>query len=353
MNIYIIKCILYKIFFFTLLFNIGCQSKFEVKNSNIVWFGGHIIEDPLDKNSINVGLNYIEVLNDSLLLLYYENRIVDSLQNTRSNNEFSIKNDVLTIYDNYRFTAAINYNSEATYDFKNKNWKNQKYEVFLSDSTMLLRNIKSDKIIQKCYKVEKFNEFNFIRTFGSKLECNENVWYFQYQLLQINDKTLILKGFLDGEYKTIKLKESDKVIDNESNNITSNESNFNLCNDLLNNNYPSHRYYGAKVKYIGGIYNISKKFKEKYRKPNDILESGLIRVNFIVNCKGETGMFEILELDENYKQKRFNKQISDQILSICKELDEWIPGIVEGQKVDSYKFLTFKIKNSEIVEIFP
>ncbi|HMP30532.1 MAG TPA: hypothetical protein PKD85_13085 [Saprospiraceae bacterium] len=193
--------------------------------------------------------------------------------------------------------------------------------------------------------MEKFKNFNFIRTFGSKLECNEDIRYFQYQIVQINEKNIFLKGYFDGSFKTIELKHSKQII--------MDTSNFNLCNDLLNNNYPFHRYHYTKVKYYGGVYHISKKFKEQYRRPKNIVESGIIKVNFIVNCRGETGNFEILELDENYKQKRFNTQITDQILSICKELDEWIPGSVKGQKVDSYKFLTFKIKNSEIVEIFP
>jgi len=42
-----------------------------------------------------------------------------------------------------------------------------------------------------------------------------------------------------------------------------------------------------------------------------------------------------------------------QILELTKSLDGWIAGKRKDKFVDSYKFLTFKIKDSEIVEIFP
>ncbi len=72
-----------------------------------------------------------------------------------------------------------------------------------------------------------------------------------------------------------------------------------------------------------------------------------------MNCKGETGRFEMVEMDNNFAVKPMDPKISTQILEICRELDEWIAGTESNQNVDSYKFLTFKIKNSEIVEIFP
>ncbi|HMP29169.1 MAG TPA: hypothetical protein PKD85_06200, partial [Saprospiraceae bacterium] len=74
-----------------------CTNNFETTYSNKIWFGGYIIPDPLDKNSIALGVNYIEVINDTTLLLYFKNKIVDSIRNTELKKEFEIQHDVLTI----------------------------------------------------------------------------------------------------------------------------------------------------------------------------------------------------------------------------------------------------------------
>ena len=118
-------------------------------------------------------------------------------------------------------------------------------------------------------------------------------------------------------------------------------------------NKPSYRYYTRNTSYKGGTYHIKKIFKNKYKIPVEVKESGMIRIRFIVNCQGKAGRFEMLEIDNNYCVKSFNPAISNQILNICMDLKEWIPGTKDKQNVDSYIFLTFRIKDSEIIEIYP
>ncbi|MFZ1750778.1 MAG: hypothetical protein WAU01_11330, partial [Saprospiraceae bacterium] len=203
----------------------------------------------------------------------------------------------------------------------------------------------SNKVYYKCFSIENFKDLNFIKLYGNKWECDIENSFYKVQIFQINSEVILLAGFIENQFVEIKLESSKKSF------IYGNE--FTLCNDLLYPNNPANRYYAVGTRYNGGIFNITKTYRQKYKMPAIIKESGLIRIRFIVNCRGETGRFEMIEMDENYSKKSFNPIISSQILQICKELNDWIPGKNDTNNVDSYKFLTFKIQDSEIVEIFP
>jgi hypothetical protein len=81
--------------------------------------------------------------------------------------------------------------------------------------------------------------------------------------------------------------------------------------------------------------------------------NGLVRVEFVINCVGEIGKFEIEELDYDYSVIRLNPDISKQVLQILKDAGKWVPGETRNQKVDTFKFLIFKIKNGKVEEIYP
>lgn len=339
------KILLFITLVFCSNFYFSCKPNSESTSIKTIWFGGYELLDPLDIKSCRPLYNYIELVNDSLLTLYLDNEIVDSVKNEHTQKKFTIDNDVLTLYNDFKFTSAINCSSSTNKFFQNKLWANEDFQLYLTDSTLFLKKTKEALVVHKCVKWEKISGLIFLSSFGNKWVCDEELPYFQYQIVQKNKKSICLKGFFDGGFKTIEFNESDKEYDD---NLT-----FTLCNDLFNINYPENRYSYTKARYKGGIYSINKQFKEKYKTPNKIKESGLIRIRFTINCKGETGMFEMLELDDDYKKKSFDKKMSTQLLSICKDLNEWIPGYSEGKNVDSYKFITFKIKDSEIIEIFP
>ena len=130
---------------------------------------------------------------------------------------------------------------------------------------------------------------------------------------------------------------------------------FQLCNPK----YDAQYYYWTKdANYEGDKSVIEKEFKEKYKPENVKKESGLIRIRFIVNCKGETDRFRILGMDENYQEKVFDKSIIDQLLQISKNLKGWIPKKITSKtnevfSYDYYQYLIFKIKDGQITETLP
>ena len=98
---------------------------------------------------------------------------------------------------------------------------------------------------------------------------------------------------------------------------------------------------------------IEKVFKENYKSEKIINETGLIRINFIVNCKGKTDRFRVISMDENYNEKVFLKSITDQLLAITKNLNGWKAKKIKERDIDYYQYLIFKIENGQLKEILP
>ena len=114
------------------------------------------------------------------------------------------------------------------------------------------------------------------------------------------------------------------------------------------------QYYAlAENTYGGEKFEIQKIFEKQYQPEDAKKESGLVRIRFIVNCKGETGRFRILGMDEDYNEKIFDKSITDQLLKITKSLDNWKTFERNGANPDFYQYLIFKIKEGQIIEILP
>ncbi|MBV6646388.1 MAG: hypothetical protein KI790_13115 [Cyclobacteriaceae bacterium] len=125
---------------------------------------------------------------------------------------------------------------------------------------------------------------------------------------------------------------------------------FELCHgDSSVNQYFN---FGQGLQYEGEKRAILEKFENEYR-PVKSGESGLVRIRFIVNCKGETDRFRIIAMDNEYKEKEFDSRITNQLLHLTKQLNGWriLPNIQEAR--DYYQYLIFKIENGNIVEILP
>jgi hypothetical protein len=113
--------------------------------------------------------------------------------------------------------------------------------------------------------------------------------------------------------------------------------------------------FSKGVQYKGEKPAILQHFHDNY-KAIDSKQSGLLRIRFIVNCKGETDRFRLMGANENLEPMEFDSEISDQLLQLSKKMDGWLPIAEESMndmKLDYYQYLIFKIHNGELIEIMP
>lgn len=110
---------------------------------------------------------------------------------------------------------------------------------------------------------------------------------------------------------------------------------------------------GIGMEYEGDKPALTAIFQKQYISVNGTGQSGLIRIRFIVNCKGESGRFRMMCSDLNYRQKQFDIQITDQLLAITKSLNGWKPKRWKETEIDYYQYLLFKIEDGNLAAILP
>lgn len=125
---------------------------------------------------------------------------------------------------------------------------------------------------------------------------------------------------------------------------------FELCNSKRIFQYFNN---SGGLEYEGEKLEIEQEFTEKYKSEIIENENGLIRINFVVNCKGKTDRFRLISMNQNYQEKFFVKSITEQLMSIAKNLKGWKGKKIKEKEIDYFQYLIFKIENGQIKEILP
>ncbi|MEO1262387.1 MAG: hypothetical protein AAFZ15_26510 [Bacteroidota bacterium] len=128
------------------------------------------------------------------------------------------------------------------------------------------------------------------------------------------------------------------------------DEDFIVCNESTATQYFA---FGEHLPYEGEKYEIEKIFFEKYKTPENSTENGLVRIRFVVNCKGEAGRFRLMAMNDDYQEKKFDNKITGQLMALTKGLDGWRVMVSKSDPRDYYVYLIFKIRNGELVDIMP
>ncbi len=131
---------------------------------------------------------------------------------------------------------------------------------------------------------------------------------------------------------------------------TLDEANFQLCNEK---NAKQYHNLNEEMQYEGEKYKLVNTFKTQFSANDSITDSGMIRIRFLVNCKGETGRFRVMGAGYDYQEKQFNPYITDQLLTIAKNLKGWKMLSDKTGPKDYYQYLIFKMNGGKITEILP
>ena len=125
--------------------------------------------------------------------------------------------------------------------------------------------------------------------------------------------------------------------------------NFQLCGD--GTIYKTH--HGAP---FDAYQNNKRTFKEnvlKTYKNEGYTDSGYVNFRFLVNCEGNPGWFEIIEINKDYEEVSHTKEMVAQLLKITSDPSHWAIYTVDEIPQNYYHYVSYKIENGEIIEILP
>lgn len=126
-----------------------------------------------------------------------------------------------------------------------------------------------------------------------------------------------------------------------------NISNLQLCG--LGVTYP---YYAVKGYYQKDFFHF-REYIESNFKPTESYGDIIIRVQFMINCKGEIGNYRVKVYNFDYQVIDLNSVITRKFVKLINEYKFWGIPTRSNTEVNMYKFYAFKITGNRIIEILP
>jgi len=124
---------------------------------------------------------------------------------------------------------------------------------------------------------------------------------------------------------------------------------FTLCEEKN----PKYTHHGAPKR----AYRINKKefdknIKSKYQNKG-YTDYGYLNFRFIINCTGETGMFETIQMNMDMQEKQLQSEMVKHLFELTSASENWNIIKYKEEPVDYYMYVSYKIENGEITEILP
>ena len=235
--------------------------------------------------------------------------------------------------------------AEVAQLLNNHSWKSNYDEVqFVNEDEVRIRSLQGGAV-KSCWSLHQDQGLLFLIKQGNQVSC-EKFQRFTEVITEVSSNSFTVERWEESGWKTIEyIKIEAELFD---------LNDFQLCNPYLIRSNARHRYYYQNTFYKGGIYKINKLINAFYKAPEGSKESGLIKVEFVVNCQGLPGKFSVLEMNEDYEETSFSQAISSQLLAFTKTLKDWNAGRNDkNEAVDTYRFLIYRIENGKVVEIYP
>lgn len=82
-------------------------------------------------------------------------------------------------------------------------------------------------------------------------------------------------------------------------------------------------------------------------------QEGYLTYRFVVNCEGKAGRFVTEEADLEFDRIEFSTELRNHFLNMLLDIPKWKNLTIQGEARDAYVYVTFKIKDDEIIEILP
>jgi len=124
---------------------------------------------------------------------------------------------------------------------------------------------------------------------------------------------------------------------------------YQLCND----GDIAYTYNGASLK---GYKGSKKQFRDNLNiafNTNNYTDSGYLNFRFLVNCEGNAGWFEIIEMDLDLKEKPLNPKMVDELFKFTSKPSHWDVISYDNKPLNYYMYISYRIENGKVTEIIP
>ncbi len=265
-----------------------------------------------------------------------------------------LQDDLLSIGTNYPMVFCrfkdISIDSASTYRHLTGHvWQSDNLTIFLYDNGQVsLENPTSKQHTSHFWRLAKFGQSVFLVIRGN--QYNRDSGYKPlWQINTVSPKQIQAVGWNGCAVAMETFQLVRNILPGES----SRPSGFQTCDNCF-----QAMWHEAPLSRSPKRYEINRVFTKHYQPVNQAGQSGLIRIQFVVNCEGEQGLFDLHSFGEDYCPKTFDCQITDQLVAICRAHVAMDPSLRMPEKTDARPqdisvSLTFRLKNGRLIDILP
>ncbi len=200
---------------------------------------------------------------------------------------------------------------------------------------------------QHCWYLKSIHDLCLLTIQGNFKDC-EGLQFPLIQILNYDENEIEVLSSIDGERSFgtwVRVDDSHPIELAE----------FQVCDPHLNLKSPGAMYYYKGTKLEGGHYAIWKEIDARQKSLNLHSINGIVRVRFVVNCVGQTGWFESETFNDQYEVIEVPNEVTHQLEELTRTLRPWKVGQHPGtgEKIDTYYFISYRLRDGKIVDIFP
>ena len=88
---------------------------------------------------------------------------------------------------------------------------------------------------------------------------------------------------------------------------------------------------------------------------NPYTDSGYLNFRFLVNCEGNAGWFEIIEMNLDLEEQKLNPNLVEELLQFTSQSKHWniLTYTKTGEAYNYYNYVSYRLENGKITEIIP
>jgi hypothetical protein len=113
-------------------------------------------------------------------------------------------------------------------------------------------------------------------------------------------------------------------------------------------------YYHINTRYPVGTESLLSESKSFLSKTGQkYAGSGYITFRFMIDCEGKMQRVRVMQVDDDYKPKHFDKRFVSDLNDYIHTLDRWQTGVSAYQmnNVNYIAYFSFRIKNGEVINV--
>jgi hypothetical protein len=114
-----------------------------------------------------------------------------------------------------------------------------------------------------------------------------------------------------------------------------------------------HTYSSASLKAYSGTKKQFRAALAQAYSGDSYSDSGYLNFRFLVNCDGNAGWFETIEMNLDLEESSLNPQMVDSLFTFTADPKNWNPLEFSDGPSNYYMYISYRIENGKVVEIIP